>query len=147
MIGMQCRSTHFADNLAFGTLSSPFHLSPSLSSFPPPFPLPPPFSLSLFPLPHPLFSPLILSPLTFYFLGLNGKIEQIPAGFVHRTIMTVGQGLNETFYNWGSILLGYSGKARTLPTADVLIQVCHISCHIKADEPFKIIIGLDFSHL
>jgi hypothetical protein len=54
--------------------------------------------------------------------GLNGKIEQIPAGFMHRTILTVGQGLNETFYNWGSILLDYAGKPRTLPDADVLIQ-------------------------
>jgi len=54
--------------------------------------------------------------------GLNGKVEELPAGFVHRTILTVGQGLNETFYNWGDILLAYSGKARTSPTADILIQ-------------------------
>jgi hypothetical protein len=54
--------------------------------------------------------------------GLNGKVTEIPAGFTHRTILTVGQGINETFYNWGAALLAYSGKQRAQPDSDVLIQ-------------------------
>lgn len=51
-------------------------------------------------------------------------VKELPAGFTHRTIVVAGNGMNETFFNWGSTLLGYSGKQRAQPNSDVLIQVC-----------------------
>lgn len=44
--------------------------------------------------------------------GFNGMISGLPAGHTHRTIMVGGQGVNETFFTWGSALLALGGKAR-----------------------------------
>jgi hypothetical protein len=50
-----------------------------------------------------------------YSCGLGGKIAEIPAGFVHSTLLFAGKGVRNTFTQWGDFLLQKSGKQRTTP--------------------------------
>jgi hypothetical protein len=42
--------------------------------------------------------------------GIEGLVEEIPAGFEHKHIMVVGQGIHDTFQEWGRALLERAGK-------------------------------------
>jgi hypothetical protein len=57
-----------------------------------------------------------------YACGLQGKVERVPAGFVHETLAFAGQGVRYTMYLWGDLLLHKYGKPRTRPDADLPIQ-------------------------
>jgi hypothetical protein len=42
--------------------------------------------------------------------GIEGLVQEIPAGFEHKHIMVVGQGIHNTFQEWGRALLQRAGK-------------------------------------
>ncbi len=42
--------------------------------------------------------------------GIEGLAQEIPAGFEHQHIMVVGQGIHNTFQEWGRALLEKAGK-------------------------------------
>jgi hypothetical protein len=42
--------------------------------------------------------------------GIEGLVQEIPAGFEHQHIMVVGQGIHNTFQEWGRALLKRAGK-------------------------------------
>ncbi|WP_198046969.1 hypothetical protein [Kutzneria sp. 744] len=42
--------------------------------------------------------------------GIASGVATLPAGFTHRTILVVGQGVNSTFATWGSALMALGGK-------------------------------------
>jgi hypothetical protein len=44
--------------------------------------------------------------------GPNGKIDSLPAGYVHETVLVLGQGVNATMMKWGDILLRNGKKTR-----------------------------------
>ena len=50
--------------------------------------------------------------------GLQGQIARVPAGFTQETILSAGQGVTESLYDWGSALLAYHGKTRGGPAHD-----------------------------
>lgn len=68
------------------------------------------------------YNTIILSPLAHYLVatqqsaksqincGIEGLVEEIPAGFKHEHIMVVGRGIGETFRQWGQALLDKAGK-------------------------------------
>jgi hypothetical protein len=43
--------------------------------------------------------------------GIEGLVQDIPAGFEHQHVMVVGSGINSTFKLWGKALLEKSGKS------------------------------------
>ena len=42
--------------------------------------------------------------------GIEGLVEEIPAGFEHAHLLVVGQGIGKTFRSWGDALLERAGK-------------------------------------
>jgi len=42
--------------------------------------------------------------------GIEGLVEEIPAGFEHAHLLVVGQGVGKTFRSWGEVLLERAGK-------------------------------------
>jgi len=42
--------------------------------------------------------------------GIEGLVKEIPSGFEHQHIVTVGAGIHRTFDAWGKLLLGKAGK-------------------------------------
>jgi len=59
---------------------------------------------------------------SFLTCGIQGMVKEIPAGFVHPTILYYGQdGMNATMSAWGEILLKKTGKVRSTPSADFSI--------------------------
>ena len=54
--------------------------------------------------------------------GISTRIATIPAGFTHRTILTFGSGINQTFIDWGRALTSLSGKQRPSNEADRLLR-------------------------
>jgi hypothetical protein len=42
--------------------------------------------------------------------GIVSSVGTLPAGFTHRTLLVVGNGVNSTFSTWGSALLALGGK-------------------------------------
>ena len=42
--------------------------------------------------------------------GIEGLVEEIPAGFEHAHLLVVGQGIGKTFRSWGEALLERAGK-------------------------------------
>jgi hypothetical protein len=42
--------------------------------------------------------------------GIEGLVEEIPAGFEHAHLLVVGQGIGKTFQSWGAALLERAGK-------------------------------------
>ena len=53
--------------------------------------------------------------------GIQSGIPQLPAGFTHRTILTIQHGINQTYDTWGQALTGLSGKIR--PANDSTIEL------------------------
>lgn len=54
--------------------------------------------------------------------GISAKIEVLPAGFRHETILTWGEGINQTLAAWGRALTDLSGKVRPASDADLLLE-------------------------
>jgi hypothetical protein len=54
--------------------------------------------------------------------GISSRIAILPAGFSHRTALVYGQGINQTFANWGQTLTDLSGKQRPANDADALLK-------------------------
>lgn len=50
--------------------------------------------------------------------GVEGEVEEIPAGFSHSFLLVRGKGLNATLERWGEILRGHYGRQRTDRYAD-----------------------------
>lgn len=80
------------------------------------------------------FNCFILSPATNYMIasdaqngdgsfscGINSAITQIPAGFVHRAVLVIQNGINSAFDTWGGALTGLSGKVR--PANDSAVEL------------------------
>ncbi len=53
--------------------------------------------------------------------GINSAITQLPAGFTHRTLLTIQPGINQAFTTWGNALTGLSGKVR--PANDSAVEL------------------------
>ena len=53
--------------------------------------------------------------------GINSAITELPAGFTHRTILTIEPGINQAFDTWGNVLTGLSGKMR--PANDAAVEL------------------------
>ncbi|HEU5122912.1 MAG TPA: autotransporter-associated beta strand repeat-containing protein [Verrucomicrobiae bacterium] len=80
------------------------------------------------------FDCFILSPATNYMVagnvrngdgsiscGIKSAIGQLPGGFTHRTVLTIQNGINQTFDTWGRALTGLSGKVR--PANDSAVEL------------------------
>jgi hypothetical protein len=80
------------------------------------------------------FDCFILSPATNYMIagnvmngdgsiscGIQSAIVQLPAGFTHRTVLTVQTGINNAFATWGNALTSLSGKVR--PANDATVEL------------------------
>ena len=50
--------------------------------------------------------------------GVEGEVEEIPAGFSHSFILVRGRGLNATVERWGDLLRGHYGRQRADRYAD-----------------------------
>jgi len=53
--------------------------------------------------------------------GIQSGIPQLPADFTHRTVLTIQNGINQTFNTWGQVLTGLSGKVR--PANDATLEL------------------------
>ena len=53
---------------------------------------------------------------------IDGRINTLPAGFVHRTILALAPGINAAFDQWGRTLTSLSGKARPANDAVTLLN-------------------------
>src|SRR5439155_9475787 len=53
--------------------------------------------------------------------GLDPAITNLPAGFSHRAVLVVRNGINRTFDTWGNALTGLSGKIR--PANDAAVEL------------------------
>ncbi len=54
--------------------------------------------------------------------GIVPAIQQLPAGFMHSTLIAAGTGINHVFSAWGSALLALGGKQRPANDADVTLE-------------------------
>ncbi len=54
--------------------------------------------------------------------GISSQITTLPAGMTHRTLLTVGQGINQTLATWGKALTDLGGKTRPANDADALLK-------------------------
>ena len=54
--------------------------------------------------------------------GLNPHLGELPAGFTHRSLLTIGTGIGTTLRTWGDALTADSGKSRPTDSADPLIK-------------------------
>lgn len=73
---------------------------------------------------------LVISPMDHFFetvmwfehgrvcSGVQGEIDEIPEGWVHRFLLVEGRGINATIERWGDILLADRGRKRTDRYAD-----------------------------
>jgi hypothetical protein len=80
------------------------------------------------------FHTVILSPATHFMVastgtngqalasGISTKIASLPAGFTQQTLLVVGNGINQTFDQWGALLTGLTGKTRPSNDADVMLS-------------------------
>lgn len=74
---------------------------------------------------------LVFSPLDHFFIslisfqdgrlhhGIEGEVEEIPAGFTHRFLLVEGQGINATVEHWGNLLRAAHHSTRRDRYADV----------------------------
>lgn len=53
--------------------------------------------------------------------GINSAISQLPAGFTHRTLLVIKNGINQTYEAWGNALTGLSTKQR--PANDSAVEL------------------------
>ncbi|MEQ0565184.1 hypothetical protein ABJI51_39425 [Amycolatopsis sp. NEAU-NG30] len=54
--------------------------------------------------------------------GIVSSVGTLPAGFTHRTMLVVGNGVNSTFGTWGSALLALGGKRPVPNDANVTLN-------------------------
>ena len=54
--------------------------------------------------------------------GISTKIPYLPAGFTHKTVLTFGQGINDTFIQWGQAITDLGGKKRPANDSDPLLK-------------------------
>ncbi|HEV2578962.1 MAG TPA: hypothetical protein VGU25_17280 [Acidobacteriaceae bacterium] len=55
-------------------------------------------------------------------IGIDPEIKSMPAGFVHTTLLSTGDGVNDAFSSWGSALLAIGGKHAAPNNADALLN-------------------------
>jgi hypothetical protein len=53
--------------------------------------------------------------------GINTAISTLPAGFTHRSILVIQNGINHTFETWGKALTAFSGKIQ--PANDSAVEL------------------------
>lgn len=54
--------------------------------------------------------------------GVNNGIEALPQGFTHKTMLTVGNGINNTYNFWGQAMTDLQGKVRSANDANVTLN-------------------------
>ena len=54
--------------------------------------------------------------------GLNAELTNLPAGFTHRSLLVVGEGIGHTVQAWGQALTDLTGKQRPGNQADLLLK-------------------------
>jgi hypothetical protein len=54
--------------------------------------------------------------------GISSQISTLPAGMTHRTLLTMGQGINQTLSTWGKALTDLTGKTRPANDADAMLK-------------------------
>lgn len=54
--------------------------------------------------------------------GIDATISTLPAGFVHRTFLVIGQGVNAVFGIWGHAMTSLQGKSRPANDSDVTLN-------------------------
>jgi hypothetical protein len=54
--------------------------------------------------------------------GLQPSVAAVPAGFTHKAVLTVGQGIESTIYKWGHVLTALSGKHAPNDNADLMLK-------------------------
>lgn len=54
--------------------------------------------------------------------GIDATITTLPAGFVHRTFLVIGQGINNVFGTWGRAMTSLAGKNRPANYSDVTLN-------------------------
>jgi len=54
--------------------------------------------------------------------GISPEIRDLPAGFTHRTILVVANGINQAFEIWGHALTDLQGKVRPANDADITLS-------------------------
>jgi hypothetical protein len=54
--------------------------------------------------------------------GISASIPTLPAGFTHRTLLVVEQGINRAFDTWGQALTAMGGKSRPANDADISLN-------------------------
>ena len=54
--------------------------------------------------------------------GISNRIDTLPAGFSHQTMLAFGHGVNKTFENWGSALTALKGKKRAANDSEALLK-------------------------
>lgn len=54
--------------------------------------------------------------------GVNNGIESLPQGFTHKTMLTVGRGINTTYNLWGHAMTDLQGKVRSANDSNVTLN-------------------------
>src|SRR5215510_3452051 len=54
--------------------------------------------------------------------GISPRIQSLPAGFIHRTLLVVDKGINQAFETWGHALTDLQGKTRPANDADITLS-------------------------
>ncbi len=54
--------------------------------------------------------------------GINNGIEALPQGFTHQTMLTVGQGINNTYDAWGHAMTDLQGKVRLANDSNITLN-------------------------
>ena len=54
--------------------------------------------------------------------GINNGIETLPPGFTHRTMLTVGNGINNTYNLWGHAMTDLQGKVRVANDSNLTLN-------------------------
>ncbi|RYX85505.1 hypothetical protein EON83_05950 [bacterium] len=54
--------------------------------------------------------------------GLNPQLSPLPAGFTHRSVLTIGDGITQTFRAWGNALTDWGGKPRPNDDVDLMVK-------------------------
>jgi hypothetical protein len=55
-------------------------------------------------------------------IGIDPEIKNMPAGFIHSTLVSSGNGVNDAFGAWGATLLALGNKIPAPNTADALLN-------------------------
>ena len=54
--------------------------------------------------------------------GINAGISSLPQNFTHKTMLTIGKGINATYTTWGQAMTDLQGKVRPANDADVSLN-------------------------